>query len=166
MPGEDSLIKKVITTFTNAVSGVDENATKTEATEAQAQEPEFVLELADELLGDSVEISGDAKAEPTPEQTEAKETVKEMLTKLFSEDAIKEIADKDKNGITIDEARDYLTSIAGGDGDDESLSLQDIEKALEELGIDPEEILNDKVKELLAEQEAEEYQFIVLIALM
>ena len=157
MPGEESLIKKVVTNFTNAVKGVDANAEKAANPESSTKEPEFVLELADELLGDQVEISGDGKkSKATPEQKEAKEAVKEMLTKLFDEDSIKKIADKDTNGITIDEARDYLASIAGGDGDKESLSLADIEKALEDLGIDPEDILNDKIKELLGKEEAEE----------
>ena len=120
---------------------------------AQASEPEFVLELADEMLGDSVQFSKLGKnITVTPEQQEAKEVVQGMLTKLFNEDAVKKIADKDTNGITIDEARNYLISIAGEDGDGETLSLTDIRKALDELGINPEDILNEKVKEILAEQ--------------
>ncbi len=163
MPNEDSLIKKVFTNVANAASaitGINSDTNKTEETKAEAKEPEFVLELADELLGDSLQISSDSskpiKAEQEAKQKEAKEIVQEMLTKLFDEDSIKKIADKDSNGITIDEARDYLSSIAGNDGDASSLSIDDIEKALKELGINPEDILNEKVRELLDKQETAE----------
>ena len=165
MPGEDNFIKKIITNVANAVTGVNPDTAKTTAAEGQAKEPEFVLELADDLLGDQVKLSGNNKKATSTSSTtstsskandkEAKEAVKDMLTKLFNEDGIKKLTDKNSDGVTLEEARDYLKSIMDGDNNDKNLSIKDIEKALNALGIDPEKILNDKVKELLGGEDTE-----------
>ena len=126
----------------------------------KGKEPEFVLKLADEMIGDTFQFSGasekvegeEGKEESQETQNGIKEAVTGLLSKIFSNESVKKEADSDADGIiTEEEAREYLTSIANGDEDASSLSLEDVEKALEDLEIDPEDIINEEIKKHLEE---------------
>ncbi len=95
-----------------------------------------------------------------------------ILKSFVDLDGVKEAADIDGDGeVTEDELRDYVSTIAGKDGDASTLTLDDIDAVIEELGINLDELAENAMNEALQavedvnkdalealEQEAEEVQ--------
>ena len=69
---------------------------------------------------------------------------------------IQKAADVDGDGqVSEAEAKDYISSIIGKDGDAASLSMADIDAVIEEMGIDLEQIAEESIEEVLKEEEEE-----------
>ncbi len=93
----------------------------------------------EKILGDS-----DESALATGDDKDLATILKEFLQ---LED-VKKAADADGDGeLSVDEAQAYLGSIAGKDGDAASLSTQDLDKVIEELGIDLEDIASQSIQD-------------------
>ena len=70
---------------------------------------------------------------------------------------VQQAADADGDGkLTDAEAKEFLAKIMGNDGDTATLTMADIDKAIENLGIDLNEIANEAAEELLDEEKIDE----------
>ena len=80
------------------------------------------------------------------------------ILKAFLElEDVQKAADADGDGkLTDAEAKEFLAKIMGNDGDAATLTMADIDKAIENLGIDLNEIANEAVEELLDEEKIDE----------
>lgn len=71
-----------------------------------------------------------------------------ILKEFLQLEDVKKAADTDGDGeLSVDEAQAYVNSIVGKDGDASSLSTQDIDKVIQELGIDLEDVAEQSIKE-------------------
>lgn len=83
----------------------------------------------------------------------------EMVKALMDMEEIQTAADLDKNGkVSEEEAQEFLTKIMGNDGDISSLTMEDIDAAIEELGINLQDVAEKTIDEVLKETEVEEAQ--------
>ena len=91
--------------------------------------------------------------------TSDQKALNEIVKALMGLEEVQGAADIDGNGEISDaEAMEFLKSIMGNDGDIENLTYDDINKAMEQLGIDLEKVADKAIEEALAEelQEMEE----------
>lgn len=73
-----------------------------------------------------------------------------ILKSFIDLDEVKEAADLDSDGeVTDDELKEYISTVAGKDGDASSLTMADIDAVIEELGIDLESIAEKSMDEAL-----------------
>ncbi len=72
-----------------------------------------------------------------------------VMKEFLSIDKVKDAVDTDKNGeMSVDEVKDYFNKLLEKDGNGEELSLEDFEKALQELNVNLEEIFEKFAKEV------------------
>lgn len=103
------------------------------------------------LLSD---VSDKELNEGVTDQTQ--KSLNNILKSFIDLDEVQEAADVDGDGeVTEAELRDYVASIAGADGDATTLSMSDIDKVIEELGIDLESIAEQSMNDALSALEEE-----------
>ncbi len=87
---------------------------------------------------------------------QTQKSLNNILKSFISLDEIQEAADVDGDGeVTEAELKDYISSIAGADGDATTLSMSDIDKVIEDLGIDLESIAEKSMNDALSALEEE-----------
>ncbi|MGN0014863.1 MAG: transglycosylase SLT domain-containing protein [Candidatus Gastranaerophilaceae bacterium] len=81
----------------------------------------------------------------------------EMVKALLELEGVQGAADADEDGkLSAEEATAFLNDIMGKDGDISSLTMEDIDAAIEELGIDLQEVAEETIEEVLNEDKVEE----------
>ena len=82
---------------------------------------------------------------------QTQKSLNNILKSFISLDEIQEAADVDGDGeVTEAELKDYISSIVGADGDATTLSMSDIDKVIEDLGIDLESIAEKSMNDALS----------------
>lgn len=103
------------------------------------------------LLSD---ISDKELNEGVTDQTQ--KSLNNILKSFVDLDEVKEAADVDGDGeVTETELQDYISQIAGADGDENTLTMDDINAVIDELGIDLESIAEKSMNEALKALEEE-----------
>ena len=103
------------------------------------------------LLSD---ISDKELNEGVTDQTQ--KSLNNILKSFVDLDEVKEAADVDGDGeVTEAELQDYISQIAGADGDAKTLTMDDINAVIDELGIDLESIAEKSMNEALKALEEE-----------
>lgn len=103
------------------------------------------------LLSD---ISDKELNEGVTDQTQ--KSLNNILKSFVDLDEVKEAADVDGDGeVTETELQDYISQIAGADGDANTLTMDDINAVIDELGIDLESIAEKSMNEALKALEEE-----------
>lgn len=103
------------------------------------------------LLSD---ISDKELNEGVTDQTQ--KSLNNILKSFIDLDEVKEAADVDGDGeVTEAELQDYISQIAGADGDAKTLTMDDINAVIDELGIDLESIAEKSMNEALKALEEE-----------
>ena len=83
----------------------------------------------------------------------------EMVKALMELDGVQSAADADGDGkLSAEEATAFLNDVIGKDGDISSLTMEDIDTAIEELGIDLQEVAEETIEEVLNEDKIEEIE--------
>ncbi len=98
--------------------------------------------------------AADVDAEGATGQQKA---LNDILKAFLEIEDVQKAADADGDGkLTEAEAKEFLASIMGNDGDASTLTMADIDKAIEKMGIDLNEVANKAAEEVLEEKKAEE----------
>ena len=101
---------------------------------------------------DSVESSNSKTSSDT-------KALQEIIKTLMELEQIQDVADLDGNGeISEEEALQFLQTVMGLDGDAENLTMEDMEKVVDLLGINLEQIADNAVLEALSPEAAEELE--------
>ena len=89
-------------------------------------------------------LSGEVKEGAAPEE----QALGDIISALFDMEEVQSAADSDGDGeISEEEAREFLKNLMGNDGDLENFSIEDIDKAIENLSINLEEIAEKAIEE-------------------
>lgn len=81
-------------------------------------------------------------------KTDSNDTLKQIVQGLFEIKDIQELADSDGDGkISNTEAQALIEGLMGNDGNADDLTISDIDKAIESLGIDLEDTASDAIEE-------------------
>ncbi len=84
-------------------------------------------------------------------------SLNQIVKALTDLEDIQEVMDLDSNGeITEEEVKQFLETIMGQDGNNQDLTMEDIDNALKKMGIDLEAAAEKAVNEILGEEELEE----------
>ncbi len=98
--------------------------------------------------------AADVDAEGATGQQKA---LNDILKTFLELEDVQKAADADGDGkLTEAEAQAFLASIMGNDGDASTITMTDIDKAIEKMGIDLNEIANKAAEEVLEDKKAEE----------
>lgn len=98
--------------------------------------------------------AADVDAEGATGQQKA---LNDILKTFLELEDVQKTADADGDGkLTEAEAQAFLASIMGNDGDASTITMADIDKAIEKMGIDLNEIANKAAEEVLEDKKAEE----------
>ena len=85
--------------------------------------------------------------------------LQEIIKTLMELEQIQDVADLDGNGeISEEEALQFLQTVMGLDGDAENLTMEDMEKVVDLLGINLEQVADNAVLEALSPEAAEELE--------
>ena len=90
--------------------------------------------------------------------TTDEKALNEIIKALMELEEVQQAADVDGNGLDTKEAMNFLKEIMGNDGDAATLTLQDIDKAIEKLGIDLEAAADKAILEALSPETLEELE--------
>lgn len=98
--------------------------------------------------------AADVDAEGATGQQKA---LNDILKTFLELEDIQKAADSDGDGkLSEAEAKEFLASIMGNDGDASTITMSDIDKAIEKMGIDLNEIANKAAEDVLEDKKAEE----------
>lgn len=80
-----------------------------------------------------------------------------IVNELLAIEEIGEIADVSGNGkISAAELEEFVKGIAGADGDGKTITMEDINKLIQEVGVDLDKVAETAIKDALAEMETDE----------
>lgn len=98
--------------------------------------------------------AADVDAEGATGQQKA---LNDILKTFLEIEDVQKAADSDGDGkLSEAEAKEFLASIMGNDGDASTITMSDIDKAIEKMGIDLNEIANKAAEDVLEDKKAEE----------
>ena len=98
--------------------------------------------------------AADVDAEDATGQQKA---LNDILKTFLEIEDVQKAADSDGDGkLSEAEAKEFLASIMGNDGDASTITMSDIDKAIEKMGIDLNEIANKAAEDVLEDKKAEE----------
>ncbi|MGN0014862.1 MAG: glucosaminidase domain-containing protein [Candidatus Gastranaerophilaceae bacterium] len=156
----NSYLQKILqaqTAKNPTVSGVGQNVNKEEIL---SQLSLFTGASAEELANIDMEklLESENAEEALGENATAEDKVlAEMVKALLELEGVQGAADADEDGkLSAEEATAFLNDIMGKDGDISSLTMEDIDAAIEELGIDLQEVAEETIEEVLNEDKVEE----------
>lgn len=97
--------------------------------------------------------AADVDAEGATGQQKA---LNDILKTFLEIEDVQKAADSDGDGkLSEAEAKEFLASIMGNDGDASTITMSDIDKAIEKMGIDLNEIANKAAEDVLEDKKAE-----------